>query len=66
MEKEKMTHREEFESVFGEIDDEKWDWLKHFVDRNHEVDRKRGVVGYRIMGDAIYHPSDVEIILEEN
>ena len=30
------TPREEFESQFGEIDDEQWQWLKEFVQRNDD------------------------------
>lgn len=61
----KATAREEFDaSVFGPIDDVQWQWLKEFVDKHHICDRFHGVIGFKI-GDQIYHPDEVEIIVRD-
>lgn len=61
---ERPTQREEFESEFGFITDEQWQWLKEFVARHYQPNRTQGVVGYKV-GGRIHHPSDVEIIIDQ-
>lgn len=59
-----LTPREEFETQFGLITDDQWQWLKEFTDRNYDFEAWfRGVVGYRHTPTGnIYHPSEMEIL----
>lgn len=60
----KFTPREEFQNVFGPINDDQWQWLKEFTERNYDAQAwLRGVQGYRhVPTDRIFHPSEMEII----
>lgn len=59
-----LTPREEFQNTFGPINDDQWQWLKEFTERNYDAsDWFRGIKGYRhVPTDRIFHPSEMEII----
>lgn len=61
-----QTPREEFEEQFGQITDDKWQWLKEFFDRNRtdEVVDWTRVAGFKVDG-RIWAKDAVEVILRD-